>query len=301
MSWVGFALFATALVALGAILEKQLVSRYLPSSEAFLGWLGLSMLPHAAVFAILFPVPDDTPLRSILMTLAAGGLWGISANMMYRALRYSEASRVYPIINVAPVFVAIIAVVFLGERLGAAQWLAILVAVIGTVLVSLHTDIKGQGITLDSAFWTLVGAGLFIAGGQIFLKLGLDHVPSLTGFWLMRLGLFVPMVLVNWRPSVFRQMVASVRNPVTVGLLISAEVVVYPVALLLFTRATALGPVALVATMFGTVPVWIFALSSVLSTPRWNLLNEPLRRETLVLKAVAIAMIVGGIGGITLL
>ena len=301
MSWVGFALSATALVGLGGILEKQLVSKYLPSSRTFLGWLGLSMLPHAAVFAVLFPVPEDTPIRSVLMTLGAGFLWGVSANMMYRALRYSEASRVYPIINVAPVFVAIMAVLFLGDRLGAAQWVGILVAVAGTVLVSLHTDIKGRGITLDAAFWTLVASSVFIAGGQIFLKVGLDHVPSLTGFWLMRLGMFVPLVLINWRPQVFAEMRASVRSPTTVGLLIVAEVIVFPAAILLFTRATSIGPVALVATMFGTVPVWIFALSTALSTPRWNLLNEPLRRETLILKAVAIALIVGGIGGITLL
>jgi drug/metabolite transporter (DMT)-like permease len=77
--------------------------------------------------------------------------------------------------------------------------------------------------------------------------------------------------------------------------------VLFPIAVAMFVRATDQGPVALVATLFGTVPVWVLIFSTALSTPRWNVLNEPLDRETLGLKVAAVALIVGGVAGIALL
>ena len=81
----------------------------------------------------------------------------------------------------------------------------------------------------------------------------------------------------------------------------AAEIVLFPLAVAMFVRATDLGPVALVSTLFGTIPVWVLIFSTALSTPRWNVLNEPLDRETLAMKAFAVAMIVLGVSGIALL
>lgn len=302
MGWIGLALTASLLVGAGSILEKQLVSRYLHSSTEFLAWLGLTMIPHAAIMAPLFPIPSEAPMRAVWLMLLAGVFWGTTANFMYRALRRSEASRVWPIMNVAPVIVALLALTFLDDRLGGWQWAAIVLAVAGTVLISVHRSPGGAGIRLDSSLGLLLAAAVLVAVGQVLQKASLDAgMSSLSGFWLLRFGMFVPLVLPNLRPSVARQMAISARRPPAIGMVFIAEMALFPLAILMFVQATSLGPVALVSTLFGTVPVWVLIFSTALSTRRWNVLNEPLDRGTLGLKAVSIALVVGGVSGIALL
>ena len=302
MDWVVLALTASVLVGAGSIVEKQLVSRYLHSSTEFLAWLGLSMLPHAAVLVPLFPIPDDAPMRSVWLMLGAGFFWGSTANLMYRALRHSEASRVWPVMNAAPVVVAILAVTFLGETLGGWQWAAIVLAVSGTVLVSVHRTSDGGGFRVDSTLGLLLIAAAGMATGQVLQKAALDAGMSVSaGFWLLRFGMLGPLLVPNLRPEVVRQMAVSVRSLPTMTMLFAVEIVLFPIAVAMFVRATDQGPVALVATLFGTIPVWVLIFSTALSTPRWNVLNEPLDRETLGLKVAAVALIVGGVAGIALL
>jgi drug/metabolite transporter (DMT)-like permease len=302
LGWVALALTASVLIGAGSIIEKRLVSRNLHSSTEFLAWLGLSMLPHAAVLVPLFPIPADTPMRAVWLMLGAGFLWGSTANLMYRALRYSEASRVWPVMNVAPVVVAIMAVTFLGETLGGWQWAAIVLAVSGTVLISIHRNSNGGGIRVDSSLGLLLLAATGMATGQVLQKAALDAGMSTSaGFWLLRFGMLVPLVVPNLRPEVVRQMAVTARSWPTMTLLFAAEIVLFPLAVAMFVRANELGPVALVSTLFGTIPVWVLIFATGLSTPKWNLLNEPLDRETLALKVVAIGLIVGGVTGIVLL
>ncbi len=290
------------LVGVGSIVEKQLVSRYLHSSTEFLAWLGLSMLPHAAVLVPLFPIPTDTPMRAVWLMLGAGFLWGSTANLMYRALRYSEASRVWPVMNAAPVVVALLAVTFLGERLGSWQWTSIVLVVLGTVLVSIRRTPDGGGFRVDSSLGLLLVSAAGMATGQVLQKASLSAGMSVSaGFWLLRFGMLVPLLAPNLRPSVARQMAVSVRKWPPMAMFFAAEIVLFPLAVAMFVRATDLGPVALVSTLFGTIPVWVLIFSTALSTPRWNVLNEPLDRETLAMKAFAVAMIVLGVSGIALL
>ena len=302
MDWLGLALTASVIVGAGSIVEKQLVSRHLHSSTEFLAWLGLSMLPHAAVLIPLFPIPDDAPIRSIWLILGGGFFWGLSANLMYRALRNSEASRVWPVLNAAPVVVAILAVTFLGETLGGWQWAAIVLVVSGTVIVSIHRTSDGSGFRVDKTLGLLLIAASAMATGQVLQKAAFDAGMSVpAGFWLLRFGMMVPLLVPNLRPQVVRDMAVTARRWRPMSMLFVTEIVLFPLAVTMFMRATDQGSVALVATVFGTIPVWVLIFATALSAPKWNVLNEPLDRETLGLKVVAIGLIVVGVAGIALL
>ncbi|MBM3945453.1 MAG: hypothetical protein FJ317_08220 [SAR202 cluster bacterium] len=301
MSWIWFALSATFLIGFGSIIEKLLISRYLPGAKTFLGWLGLTMIPHAAVMVFLFPVPDGVPASRALMMLAAGACWGMSGNLMYRALQNNEASRVWPVLNVAPVYVAIMAVFFLGEHLSGWQWAAILVAVSGTVLISIQPDTAGGAFKIErKGLAMLLTASILNAVGSVIAKYGLEEVPPLTGFWIMRFGMLLSMSI-NFTPAVLRNMAASVRSVKAMGLIGLAELILFPAAVLMMVFATDLGPVSLVSTVNATVPVWVFLLSTLFSTGRLNLLNERIDKKSLALKGVAISLMLLGVIGVTLL
>ncbi|MBM3947697.1 MAG: DMT family transporter [SAR202 cluster bacterium] len=299
MSWSALALIATVLIGGGSIIEKLLISRYLRSHQVFLGWLAVTMLPHASVMVFLYPVPAGTEWHRVVLLLLAGACMGSSGNLMYRALSKTDASRVWPVLNVSPVFIAVFAVLLLDEHLNGWQWTFVLVAVAGTISVSLQTG-TGGGVRLDRTFAILLVAAMFQAAGQLLSKYGLNEVPVLTAFWLMRFGMFIALSI-NLRPQAIRGMVASTRQPMGFGLILVAEILLFPFSVFLMVRALSIGPVALVSTVMATVPVWVFVLSIALSTRRWNLLNEPLDKRTLALKGVGIALIVAGIAGVSLL
>jgi uncharacterized membrane protein len=73
------------------------------------------------------------------------------------------------------------------------------------------------------------------------------------------------------------------------------EGVLGPIAALSFVYALSVGPVSLVSTVASVRPLSVLIISAVLSTPAWNFLNEPLDRETIALKAISTALIVGGV------
>jgi len=77
-------------------------------------------------------VSARTYLFLALSGLATGGSW----LCYFRALKLGDAARVAPIDKLSVVFVALVGVVFLGERLAFPNWFGILLVAAGAVLVA---------------------------------------------------------------------------------------------------------------------------------------------------------------------
>jgi transporter family protein len=57
-------------------------------------------------------------------------------DLLFRALKLGDAARVAPIDKLSVVFVAVFAVLFLGERLSLPNWLGVVLIACGAVLVA---------------------------------------------------------------------------------------------------------------------------------------------------------------------
>lgn len=68
----------------------------------------------------------------VLSGLATGASW----ICYFRALKIGDAARVAPIDKLSVVFVAVFAVLFLGERLSLPNWLGVVLIACGAVLVA---------------------------------------------------------------------------------------------------------------------------------------------------------------------
>ena len=68
----------------------------------------------------------------VLSGLATGASW----ICYFRALKIGDAARVAPIDKLSVVFVAVFAVLFLGERLSLPNWLGVVLISCGAVLVA---------------------------------------------------------------------------------------------------------------------------------------------------------------------
>lgn len=296
--WV--ALLSAATLGLVTALDKRLVSYNMPSLSSFYLGVSISLFSYATAALLFTGVPHHAPPDQLLAAGVSGLCWGGALAMMFWGYKFEEASRASAIIHTFPVFVALLAVIFLGEVLAAGQWAAIVVIVAGAFLISLRGSIGRRVVRLNRAFPILVGASLFTALALLTGKYALEDLPVGFVYSLRNYGMGV-VFLSLWRPGAWGQLFQAVRRGQTLLLLFLAEFSLAPLAVALNVIAIDLGPVSLVGALTGTRPFFVFIYGTLLSTGALRLLNEPLERSTLAVKLTSIAMIVGGIGALTLL
>ncbi|WP_438820631.1 EamA family transporter [Aminobacter carboxidus] len=83
-------------------------------------------------FQPLSEISRKTYLFLVLSGLATGASW----LCYFRALKLGNAAQVAPIDKLSVVLVAVFGVIFLGERLSAANWLGVALIAAGAVLVA---------------------------------------------------------------------------------------------------------------------------------------------------------------------
>ena len=82
--------------------------------------------------------PGSIPGRTLLFLVLSGLATGASWLCYFRALKIGDASRVAPIDKLSVVMVAVIAAIFLGERLSATNWLGVVLIAAGAILVAVR-------------------------------------------------------------------------------------------------------------------------------------------------------------------
>lgn len=296
--WV--ALLSAGTLGLVTVLDKRLVSNSLPTLASFYMGTLIALFGYATVALISTGIPANVATDRLAAAVASGLCWGGALAMMFLGYKYEEASRASAIIHTFPVFVAILAVLILGETLGPGQWIAIVVVVAGAFIISLKPSDGGGMVRMTRAFPILIGASLFTASALLTGKYALDELPVWFVYSIRNYGMAVVFVFL-WRPRAFRQLFRAVRSWKTLLLLLAAEFSLAPLAVALNVAAISLGPVSLVATLTATRPIFVFIYGTILSLPALKLLDEPLDRPTLAVKLVAIIMVVGGIVALTLL
>ena len=98
-----------------------------------------------------------------------------------------------------------------------------------------------------------------------------------------------------WKADAISNLREVIRSREALIMLVLAEVVLVPLAILLLIKATKLGPVSLVATITGTRAISILFYSTILSLPKFRVLNESLDSRSLTVKVVSVSMIIGGV------
>ena len=197
-------------------------------------------------------------------------------------------------------FAAIVAVLFLGDMLTLLQWAAVLVVIFGAVLVSARPEQGLFRIARGRAFFLLLG-GSFSLGMAFVVSEQATREMNVWAIQAIRSGtMSMAIFLLAARPRTVRQFATASRDLYTFSMLVLAEGLLAPLAALAFIIALDLGQVSSVSVLSASRPLFTLMLGIALSTRFWNVLNEPLDRETLGLKTTAVVMIVGGVTVLTL-
>ena len=301
MTWVLLSLGSTLVFAVISALDKILIARFTPNPRTFIVMVGLTQFILALV---ILPWVEWTGYtrQDVVLALVSGLASGGYLVLMFWVMGTQDVSRVVPVTSTYPIFVAVLAVVLLGEQIGLLAWVGILVTVAGAALMSLGPTARardrGRGQVL--AFFLLILASLGFGLSQVFSKMVADDMDIWTLFFWRALGNGAACVAFTIRPSGVGDLVNTLRRPASVGLILFTEGALVFVALAFLLEAIYSGPVSLVSTVMATRPLFVFALGIVLSIGVSNVLNEPLEKRILAIKTLSIAMTVGGVAAVTL-
>ena len=301
MTWVLYALGSAITFSLVSTLDKVLLQKYIPSSRVFIILVGFVQLLLAL---IVLPLASFTGYGAddAAIAIGSGLVTGAYLILLFWAISLQDVSRVVPVASTYPIFIAVIAQFFLGEELGVLAWTGICVTVAGVGLMSFGPTARasdmGKGQTM--VFALLVTASLLFGLTQIMSKVVADDMDVWTLLMWRMLGAAAVCIALLVRTQVVPDIMRALRNPSAVGLLLLTEGALVLVAMVFTLEAIYNGPVSLASTVMATRPLFVFGLGIVLSMGASNVLNEPLEGRIIATKLLAIAMMVAGVGAVTL-
>lgn len=138
-SWQSWALLSAVFAALTAIFAKVGVENVNSDFATFVRTIVI--LGAAAAMVTItgsWQTPGAISGRSWTFLVLSGLATGLSWICYFRALKLGNAAQVAPIDKLSVVMVAIIAAVFLGEKLSMVNWIGVALIAAGAVLVAVQ-------------------------------------------------------------------------------------------------------------------------------------------------------------------
>ena len=256
-------------------------------------------LGAALIILGLHPFPEGVDAIPLLVAIASGLVRSVGVVLMFQVMRSEEVSRVIPVINIFPIFVAILAVPLLGETLGYLQWLAILMTVAGAVFISIRRGAEGGRVRLHKSFLLLLAASLSMGLANIASKYALNYISFWNMYSINDICVSGVFILLAVRPRIIKEIKEmSSRNHILALLTFDEGLVI--IGLVLGFWAMQQGPISLVSTILSVRPFFVFIYALALSRLFPAVLGEHFSRGIIMVKIVSIALVVGGVTLLTL-
>ena len=300
LSWIWIALASAAVSSVVSMFDKTVIYRYATTPLTLPLLIGVAQTLIGVVVLAAVRVPASATTSASLLAFVSGLIFGVSGLLLMRVLYHREVSKTIPVQQTAPIFAAILALLFLGESISALQWLAIFATVVGAVALSLRIEGTSRGIPLDHYFFLMILAAIIFASANIVGKAALDELPVMYTHGLRSLGLGAVFLLAAAREDPVHNVVRFVRERSPALLFVSAnELVIANASLILLLWALSVGPASLVIAVAGTRSMFVVVLSTVLALVRKGALGEETTPLAIAVKVGSTSLIVGGIVGIT--
>jgi transporter family protein len=137
LSWPFWALLSAAFAALTAIFAKIGIENVNSDFATFIRTIVILLAAGMMVYVTgNWQSPSAVSAKTWLFLVLSGFATGASWICYFRALKLGNAAQVAPIDKLSVVFVAVFAVLFLGEKLSPPNWLGVILIACGAVLVA---------------------------------------------------------------------------------------------------------------------------------------------------------------------
>jgi len=299
MTWFLLALVGPFLYALSNHIDKYLLEKYFKE-----GGVGTLILFSSLLSALALPfvyLADPATIFavsgiSILVLIVVSILNVLVLLCWFIALTAEEASIAVVFYQLVPVFGAILSYFILGETLTQAQFLAMIMIIGGTTLISFEIDEENKFKLRHKTVIPMVTAALCWALGSVLFKaVALEEEIWRTIFWehlmLTLVGLFVFTFIRSYRESF---LVAIRDNSRTILGLNMANEIIYILGNIAYSVAYMLAPIGLVLLAESFQPIFVFTIGVVLTLFFPHISVEKIQAKHLFQKFIAIC--ITGIG-----
>ncbi len=294
MGWAFIAIISAALSAVVSIFDSHLLTHRLPDLRTYLLPLGIFHFLVAVVLLAFHPFPPGAQTLPLIAAFGSGILSGASTIITLNTIRSVEISRVIPVINSSPIFVALIAAPLLGEVLGLQAWGGILLTVAGAVLISLQRGAGKKKVSLQRSFFALTLASLLYALSSVITKYALQTLTYWNLYSSNAIAMGLIFMVFAGRPQTIKRIGELPRRGRVLGLIVGGQALVV-VAIVLTNLAMTTGPVAPVTAIMAARPAMVFFYTLVLSRFLPTILAEKQDKATILIKSLAIALTVAGV------
>ena len=248
----------------------------------------------AAIIVYLIRGFSSLSVSHIVLAIVAGIFYILAAVLYFRAAKIEEISRIVPLFYLSPVFITILAAIFLAEVFTPVTYIGIALLIIGSILISS----KRLKINPGSAFWLMILASLSISFTAIITKYLLNFAEFWTIFSYQSIGAFLTTIPVFYfsLPHLLSTIKKHGKKAVVV---MSLNEIFNTMGVLLIILAASLGPVTLISALSSLEPFFVLTFSVILSLFLPKILKEEIDKSTVLLKVVAIALMFVGVVLIT--
>ena len=294
MTWVSAALASAVFIAVANVVDSHLIQKRMPSLWSFLILAGILHIFFALILLIFYPIKSGVDILPWIVTIVSALTRAVAVLIMLYSMRTEEVSRIIPVTNTQPIFVAILAVPILGETLNYQQWLAIVITVAGAVLISMRWDGEGGGARLRKSFYMLMCSSVLFGLANIGTKYALDDFSSWNMYCVSSFCFGSFFILISLRPKVLSD-IKNMNGRGSILTIVGLNEAVALGGILLSFWAMERGPISLVTTIQGSRPLFVFLIALALSGLFPAILNERFSRGIIAVKIASIGLIVGGV------
>jgi drug/metabolite transporter (DMT)-like permease len=301
VSWIILAISSTLITALSNMLDGHLMARRMPGMRSYLIMSGFFILPVSIAILIIFPLPSGPHVpMAVLMVFASTMASTTAAALTLNAMKSEDIARISPIISTSPVFIALLAIVFLGEAILWQQWLAIIAIVAGAVLISFKWDTRGSAHFHWRPFLLLIFVSFLWAVSGVTNKYALGYISFWNSSGLIFLFSALIFMALFLRKDVLRDIASLRKQKLTVGIALGNQVLLMTGATLSFW-ATQLGSVSLTSAILNSRPLFVFIFAAIVGRLSPGLIiHEKGNLKIAVIKTAAVLLVVGGLAAMFL-
>lgn len=288
MLWLYLVLTATIIWAIVNVLDKWIISDHIkmPTAIMFLN----AIVGLLFSFLLLFFVKIDfISIEIALWTFLLSMLSFLAIFLYYKSLKMGEVSKMALALRVGPIFVLLMALVFLSEKLTAYQLIGFFVILCGAMLVSIERSGK---FFLNRGFAIMIVATFLFAVFDIVLKLLLLKTDYFTIFFWYNVFYF--LITMFFFFANFKKIAEGIISNKKILPVAFANGFISSFAYLLFSVAVFLGNISLVSVISATQQAFVFLIATGLSLFMPHILREELTRKNIALKLASIIIIFAG-------
>lgn len=291
MDWLIFSIVSSIFWALGVVIDKYILTKHM--QDPFSYQLLYTITETPILLLLLF-----TTISSAFPWFALGIIGGLGTYLglfiYFRAMAIEEASRVISLIYTSPIFVLILASVFLEETLSLPMYLGVAFLVLGAISIS-YRKVKGGNSIISPAIGLLLASSVLWAGYEVLTKYVLGFIDYSSYLFWNFIGTLLVGFLLFCFPKIrgnFLKDIKRVGRTILFWRILNTSMGL--IAVIFYYIAISSGLVSLVAAISSLEPFFVFVFVLLLSLFVPRILKEDIGKGAIITKALAIILIVIG-------